>query len=296
MHCRNCGASLHFVLVDLGSSPLSNAYLTQVTMRRPEKWFPLRVLVCQECWLVQAESYSRAAEIFNDEYAYFSSFSDAWLQHAEAYFIAISEELGLTSTSFVVEIASNDGYLLKHFVAAGVPCLGIEPTASTASAARLAGVPTVERFFGESFALEVRDEHRAADLVIGNNVFAHVPDPIDFLIGIERLLTDSGIATLEFPHLVNLVQQNQFDTIYHEHFAYLSLTATRAMAERAGLQVFRVEDLATHGGSIRVYFQRSETGVHAVHESVDALLAREETLGIDSTEFYSHLQESALQA
>ena len=283
-------------MIDLGSAPLSNAYLTAVTLRRPEKWFPLRVLVCEQCWLVQAEAYSRAAEIFNDEYAYFSSFSDAWLRHAEAYAAMITEKLDLDSRSFVVEIASNDGYLLKHFVNAGVPCLGIEPTASTAAAARLAGVPTVERFFGLDFAVELRTQRGPADLIVGNNVFAHVPDPIDFLRGTQALLKDSGIATLEFPHLVNLIQLNQFDTIYHEHFAYLSLTATAAMADRAGLEVFKVEDLATHGGSLRVYLQSKDRGTRIVDSSVTELLRQENTLGIDTTAFYSRLESSAVRA
>lgn len=296
MQCRNCGAAVRLQLIDLGSAPLSNAYLTAVTLRRPEKWFPLRVLVCEQCWLVQAEAYSRAAEIFNDEYAYFSSFSDAWLRHAEAYAAMITEKLDLDSRSFVVEIASNDGYLLKHFVNAGVPCLGIEPTASTAAAARLAGVPTVERFFGLDFAVELRTQRGPADLIVGNNVFAHVPDPIDFLRGTQALLKDSGIATLEFPHLVNLIQLNQFDTIYHEHFAYLSLTATAAMADRAGLEVFKVEDLATHGGSLRVYLQSKDRGTRIVDSSVTELLRQENTLGIDTTAFYSRLESSAVRA
>jgi len=185
MKCRNCGTILEMVLIDLGSSPLSNAYLTTIELRRPEKWFPLRVLVCQTCWLVQAESYSQATEIFTDEYAYFSSFSDAWLTHSQKYFEYVKEQYELDGSSFVLEVASNDGYLLQHFVGDGIPCLGVEPTASTAAAARAKGVPTIERFFGEDLAMEIVEEQGRADLWIGNNVLAHVPDPQDFLNGVR---------------------------------------------------------------------------------------------------------------
>jgi SAM-dependent methyltransferase len=293
MKCRNCAADLHLVLIDLGSAPLSNAYLTRITARRPEKWFPLRVLVCESCWLVQAEAYSRAAEIFNDEYAYFSSFSEAWLTHSERYATHITDELDLNAQSFVVEVASNDGYLLKHFVRGGVPCLGIEPTASTAAAARLAGVPTLEQFFGEALAQDIALDYGHADLIVGNNVFAHVPDPHDFLRGVQALLKEDGVATFEFPHLVNLIAFNQFDTIYHEHFAYLSLTATVDMAQRCGLTVFKVEDLATHGGSLRVYMQPMNSTRYLVDDSVIALLERERATGVFTRDFYSTLQTAA---
>jgi len=218
------------------------------------------------------------------------------MAHAHTYFNESVNTLKLDSNSFVVEVASNDGYLLRHFVEAGIPSLGIEPTASTAAAARLVGVPTLERFFGLELATEIASQHGYADLIVGNNVFAHVPNPLDFLAGIAALLKPGGVATLEFPHLINLVQQNQFDTIYHEHFAYLSLTATVSMAEKCNLEIFRVEDLATHGGSLRVHLQNKSSQRRSLDSSVLDLLNREQSLGIQGTSFYSRLQEAALIA
>ncbi len=290
MKCRNCGAKLDLVLIDLGSAPLSNAYLTPITLRRPEKWFPLRVLVCESCWLVQAEAYSRAAEIFNDEYAYFSSFSDEWMRHSRQYVNDVSEEFAIGESSFVVEVASNDGYLLKNFVDSNIPCLGIEPTASTAAAARSKGVPTLERFFGEELAAEIIAGHGHADLVAANNVLAHVPEPRDFLNGVSALLADDGVATFEFPHLMNLVQQNQFDTIYHEHFAYLSFTAAVDLMTRSRLTVFRVQELTTHGGSLRVFTQPTGRGTLRIEASVDELLRRESDANMLSVQFYAGFQ------
>jgi SAM-dependent methyltransferase len=295
MKCRNCETTLELVLIDLGSSPLSNAYLTEVTMRRPEKWFPLRVLVCQQCWLVQAEAYSRAAEIFNDEYAYFSSFSDGWRTHSQKYFEYVKEQYQLSSSSFVLEVASNDGYLLQHFVGDGIPCLGVEPTASTAAVARSKGVPTIERFFGEELALEIVEEQGLADLWIGNNVLAHVPDPQDFLNGVRISLKDTGIATFEFPHLMNLIEGRQFDTIYHEHFSYLSFTATADLMQRSGLQVFRVDELPTHGGSLRVYARVTGKCFAPVEASVQELLDREHEAGMLSADYYEGFHEEALK-
>jgi len=295
MKCRNCGTTLEMVLIDLGSSPLSNAYLTAITLRRPEKWFPLRVLVCQKCWLVQAEAYSRAAEIFNDEYAYFSSFSDAWMTHSKEYFEYVRKQYRLDSSSFVLEVASNDGYLLQHFVGAGIPCLGVEPTASTAAAARAKGVPTVERFFGEDLAMEIVDEQGLADLWIGNNVLAHVPDPQDFLNGVRISLKETGIATFEFPHLMNLIEGHQFDTIYHEHFAYLSFSATVDLMQRSGLQVFRVDELPTHGGSLRVFAQVAGKGLAPLETSAMDLLDREHQAGMLHADYYTGFQEKALK-
>ena len=224
MKCRHCGAEVHLTLIDLGSAPPSNAYLTKLTMRRPEKWFPLKVLVCESCWLVQAEAYSRAAELFNDEYAYFSSFSAIWLAHAEQYLQAVVERFGLNSDSHVVEVASNDGYLLQYVKQRGIPCLGIEPTAGTAAAARLKGIETLEEFFGVNLAQKLVDQGRQADLMVANNVLAHVPDINDFVKGFALLLKPEGVATFEFPHLMQLIEQKQFDTIYHEHFSYLSFS------------------------------------------------------------------------
>lgn len=295
MECRNCGSALEMVLLDLGSSPLSNAYLTDASLRRSEKWFPLRVLVCQKCWLVQAEAYSLAAEIFNDEYSYFSSFSDAWMNHSQKYFEYIMGQYQLTRSSFVLEVASNDGYLLQHFVRAGIPCLGVEPTGSTAAAARAKGVPTIERFFGEELALEIVETQGRADLWIGNNVLAHVPDPKDFLDGVRISLKDTGVATFEFPHLMKLIDGYQFDTIYHEHFSYLSFSATVNLMERSGLQIFRVEELPTHGGSLRVFVRvATETGT-SVENSVPELLDLEQKVGILSDDYYAGFQKEALK-
>jgi len=291
--CRNCRASLHLVLIDLGSAPLSNAYLTTITLRRPEKWFPLRVLVCETCWLVQAEAYSRAAEIFSEDYAYFSSFSDAWMSHARQYVDDITAEFNLSQSSFVVEVASNDGYLLKNFVDMKIPCLGVEPTASTAAAARAKGVVTIERFFGADLASEIVELEGHADLLVANNVLAHVPEPHDFLDGVRILLDDSGISTFEFPHLLNLIEKKQFDTIYHEHFAYLSFTATTDLMTRSGLSVFRVQELPTHGGSLRVFAQKAGSGSRKVENSVQELMQRENDSKMLSPDFCNGFQENA---
>ena len=296
MRCRNCSTQLEHVVIDLGSAPLSNAYLTNITLRRPEKWFPLRVLVCEKCWLVQAEAYSRAAEIFNDEYAYFSSFSETWLQHSQAFQKEITKDLGLNSDSFVVEIASNDGYLLQYFLQADIPCLGVEPTASTANAARARGIPTLEVFFSTDIAQSIVDEYGSADLVVGNNVLAHVPDPRDFLDGVALLLGETGLATFEFPHLLNLLTLNQFDTIYHEHFSYFSVTAVKDLLERSGLKLIRIRELETHGGSLRIHAAPVSDERSAADPSVAQVVTRERQAGLDSLEAYTRLQASADRA
>lgn len=296
MKCRNCSTLLEHVVIDLGSAPLSNAYLSNITIRRPERWFPLRVLVCQKCWLVQAEAYSRAADIFNDEYAYFSSFSETWLRHSRAFQKKITREIGLDADSFVVEIASNDGYLLQYFLEAGVPCLGVEPTASTANAARAKGITTLEVFFTSSVAEKIRDEHGPANLIVGNNVLAHVPDPRDFLDGVAALLAKGGVATFEFPHLLNLLAFNQFDTIYHEHFSYFSVAAVQDLLERSNLKLVRIEELDTHGGSLRIYATPAPDGRMDPDPSVDEMLARERQAGLDSLRTYASLQAMADRA
>jgi hypothetical protein len=281
------------VLVDLGSAPPSNAYLTSVTLRRPEKHFPLRVFVCEQCWLVQAEDYSRAAELFNDEYAYFSSFSAAWLEHSRAYTDLVVERFGINKDSFVVEVASNDGYLLQFFKDRSIPCLGIEPTSSTASAARLKGIDTLEKFFGIDLATELVESGKRANLMAANNVLAHVPEINDFVTGFQILLADDGVATFEFPHLMKLIAEHQFDTIYHEHFSYLSFTTVCDIFEKCGLTVFDVQDLSTHGGSLRVFAQRTDTGRHSVTESVSDLKELERSLGMKSQAFYEGFQNVA---
>ena len=293
MKCRHCDSELTFELIDLGAAPPSNAYLTAVSLRRPEKWFPLRVLVCETCWLVQAESYSRAAELFNDEYAYFSSFSDAWLEHSKRYVEKTVSRFGLDQSSLVVEIASNDGYLLQYVQQRKIPCIGVEPTASTASASRLKGIETIERFFGTEFAKNMRDDGKSADLMVANNVLAHVPDINDFVQAFSILLKENGVATFEFPHLLKMISENQFDTIYHEHFSYLSFTTVCEIFSKNGLEVFDVEEIGTHGGSLRVYSQKAEVGKQLVSSAVGSLLETENKAGMKSKEFYERFSEAA---
>lgn len=295
MKCRHCHRELTLPLIDLGSAPPSNAYLTKLTMRRPEKWFPLKVLVCESCWLVQAESYSRAAELFNDEYAYFSSFSDQWLKHAQDYVNMMVNRFDLTVDSHVIEVASNDGYLLQYVKQRGIPCLGIEPTASTSAAARLKGIETIEEFFGANLANRLVGQGKQADLMTANNVLAHVPDINDFSAGFAALLKPQGVATFEFPHLMKLIEKIEFDTIYHEHFSYLSFTAVVQIFDRNGLSVFDVEELGTHGGSLRLFAQRKDKGKRQVSAKVTELLNREIAAGMNCTSYYKGFQEHADQ-
>lgn len=293
MKCRHCQRPLRLPLIDLGTAPPSNAYLTHITLRRPEKWFPLKVSVCESCWLVQAEAYSRAAELFNEEYAYFSSFSTEWLRHAETYVTDMAERFGLTADSRVVEVASNDGYLLQFVRRRGIRCLGIEPTASTAAASRLKGIETIEEFFGVDLAERLAADGWRADLMAANNVLAHVPDINDFAAGFAALLKPAGVATFEFPHLMNLIEGCQFDTIYHEHFSYLSLTTVRTVFAAGGLTVFDVEEHPTHGGSLRVFAQRTDTGAHPATARLAALLERERLSGLHAAAYYAGFQDQA---
>lgn len=287
--CRHCCAPLTLKFVDLVSAPLSNAYLTWQALQAPERWYPLRVLVCIECWLVQTDDHTYAADIFTNEYAYLSSYSRTWLEHAERYVVRMVELLDLGARSFVVELGSNDGYLLQYVIGRSIPCLGIEPTASTAASARSKGVEVVERFFGVEVARELVSQGRQADLVVANNVLAHVPEINDFVSGTALLLKDSGVATFEFPHLLNLVTYNQFDTIYHEHYSYLSLVAVKRIFEKGGLEVFDIEEIPTHGGSLRVYAQK-KPGRRMIHESVRALENREQSAGLATTAYYAGFQ------
>ena len=293
MKCQHCQSQITRTLIDLGSAPPSNAYLTYVTLRRPEKWFPLKVVVCDSCWLVQAEAYSRAAELFNEEYAYFSSFSFQWLKHAESYVHDMVERFALSSESLIIEVASNDGYLLQYVKDRGIKCLGIEPTASTAAAARLKGIDTIEEFFGTELATRLASSGQQADLMAANNVLAHVPDINDFVKGFSILLKPCGIATFEFPHLLNLIKEVQFDTIYHEHFSYLSLHTVNAIFSANGLSVFDVEEHPTHGGSLRVFAQRADTGKQASTDRLREMLQREELAGMRSGAFYADFQSKA---
>jgi SAM-dependent methyltransferase len=290
MKCRHCDSELKLPLVDLGSAPPSNAYLTEQTLHAPEKWFPLRVLVCEHCWLVQTEDFAQANELFDAEYAYFSGFSSSWLAHSERYVTDMVARFDLRADSHVVEVAANDGYLLQYVKARSIPCTGVEPTASTAAAARDKGIPIVEDFFGVHLAKELAAQGKQADLTVANNVLAHVPDINDFVAGFAVLLKPLGVATFEFPHLLKLIAENQFDTIYHEHFSYLSLTAVTRIFSANGLTVFDVEEHTTHGGSLRVFAQRGDTGEHARSERVDELLEREARKGMLNAANYADFQ------
>ena len=293
MKCRHCGTELTLPFLDLGSAPPSNSYLTSASLHAPEKWYPLRVMVCTECWLVQTEDFADHEELFSADYAYFSSFSDSWLQHARGYVEAMATRFALGAASHVVEVAANDGYLLQYLRERGIACLGVEPTASTAAVARAKGIEIVESFFGRRLASELRAAGKAADLMAANNVLAHVPDINDFVGGFAVLLKENAVATLEFPHLLRLVEGVQFDTVYHEHFSYLSLSAVARIFERNGLRVCDVEELPTHGGSLRVFAQRADTGSLPVAAAVAEMLARERAAGMTAADYYHDFQPRA---
>jgi hypothetical protein len=292
MKCRHCRLELEHPFLDLGYAPPSNAYLSAQALTAPEVTYPLRLQVCAHCWLVQTEDYAAAEELFSPDYAYFSSVSQGWLTHAAQHSAAMIARQKLDRSSFVIEVASNDGYLLRNFVAAGIPCLGIEPTASTAAAAEKLGVPTLRKFFGAALGVELAREGRAADVIFGNNVYAHVPDINDFTLGLRHALKRGGTISLEFPHLMRLILETQFDTVYHEHFSYLSLTAVTRIFRAAGLKVFDVEEIPTHGGSLRIY------GAHADDPRPDTsavarILAAERAAGLTSLEVYGAFQRRA---
>jgi len=293
--CRFCGAPLRRTFVDLGMSPLCETYPSASDLNRGEIYYPLHVYVCERCFLVQLEQYESAENIFSD-YAYFSSYSDSWLKHCENYCDKMIERLALGKHSFVVEVASNDGYLLQYFVRRQVPVLGIEPAANVARVAVEKGVPTLVRFFGVQMATELAAEGRCADLILGNNVLAQVPDLNDFVEGLKILLKPAGVLTLEFPHLLRLIECNEFDTIYHEHFSYFSMLTTVRILEAHGLKMFDVEELSTHGGSLRVYACRAEDQTHEIEASVEELIAEEKRAGLASAEGYAsfgqHVKET----
>lgn len=291
MKCRHCGSALQ-PFADLGSAPPSNAYLTAHQLDRPERWYPLRVAVCETCWLVQTEDFAEAGALFDADYAYFSAISKSWLAHAERYVAGMVDRFGLGSDSHVVEVAANDGYLLQYVRERGIPCLGVEPTRSTADAARARGIEIVEAFFGSDLAARLVAQGKAADLTAANNVLAHVPDINDFVSGFATLLKPQGVSTFEFPHLMRLISERQFDTIYHEHFSYLSLTAIERIFAANGLSVFDVEEHPTHGGSLRVFAQRADTGQQPVSERVPAMLLQEREAGMTGPEYYKGFQAS----
>ena len=293
MKCRHCGGQHLVPFLDLGTAPPSNSYLPREALSRPELWYPLVIRACTTCWLVQTEDFAERETFFSENYAYFSSFSSSWLAHSKAYVAAMAERFGLDASARVVEVAANDGYLLQYVKERGIACLGVEPTANTAKAARDKGIEIVEAFFGEALAEELAAAGWSADLTAANNVLAHVPDINDFVRGFARLLKPAGVATFEFPHLMNMVAEAQFDTAYHEHYSYLSLTAVRRIFAENGLTVFDVETTPWHGGSLRVFACRTDHAAHAITGRVAAMLAREEAAGMLSEAYYTGFQAAA---
>jgi SAM-dependent methyltransferase len=290
--CRHCHAALADVFIDLGAAPPSNAFLRDQDLTRPELHFPLKVYTCRDCRLVQVDEVQRHDALFSDDYVYFSSFSASWLAHARRYVAEVAARLALGAESLVMEVASNDGYLLQYVQQRGIPCVGVEPTASTARVAREKGIESLEAFFGEAFARRFAGERRQADLVLGNNVLAHVPDINDFVAGLREALAPGGTVTVEFPHLLQLVQQCQFDTVYHEHFSYLSLHTVQRIFAMRGLAVWDVQVLPTHGGSLRVWAQHA-ANPRPAQASVDAMLRAEAAAGMLEPAFYRGLQRQA---
>jgi len=288
--CRFCGSRLRITFVDLGMSPICNDNLQPEDVRKMEPFYPLRAYVCEECFLVQIEEYVAPEELFKD-YDYFSSYSDTWLEHARAYTDAMIERFGFNHTSRVIELGSNDGYLLQYFLARHIPVLGVEPAANVAERALKKGITTIIEFFGQRTATEIREEYGEADLIVGNNVLAHTPDLNDFVGGMKLLLRPEGVITLEFPHLMRLVEGNQFDTIYHEHFSYLSFLTVERIFAAHGLTLFDVEELGTHGGSLRIYAAHTECDRHAVTARVGKLKERELAWGVENLETYTSFAE-----
>lgn len=293
MNCRNCGMKLEYCVLDLGTSPPANAYLRLEDLNKPERWYPLRLLLCDGCGLVQTEDFLERETLFTPDYAYFSSYSSTWLKHAKKLFEMAKERFELCNKSFVLEVASNDGYLLQYVKSAGIPCLGIEPTLATAEVAQSKGIETIVDFFGFELACKLRSSGIKADLIFAINVLAHVPDINDFVKGFKEILKPQGVVIFEFQYLVPLVKNCFFDTVYHEHYSYLSLKTVAEILEKYGLSVFDVELLSTQGGSLRVYAQREDTGKREVTERVKEMLLEEEKLGVHRREFYAHLQMRA---
>ena len=291
-HCRSCGAPLTVTFIDLGLSPPANGLTEPADAGRGESFYPLHAYVCEACFLVQLDVFETPEQIFR-EYSYFSSYSTSWLEHAERYVDAMLTQRGIAPGQRVVELASNDGYLLQYFIRAGVEVLGIDPASNVAAVARERGVPTLDEFFGREVAARVAEEHGQADLMVANNVLAHVPDINDFVGGIARLLAPGGFVTIEFPHLLNLIEGVQFDTIYHEHFSYLSVLALAPLFARHGLEIFDVEEIPTHGGSLRIF--AGHTARHPVAATVAALLAKERAHGLDRLDTYPAFGEEVMR-
>lgn len=289
--CRFCNNILSTPFLDLGLSPLCQTQISPEQLNHGEAFYPLRVMVCNQCYLVQIDEYVKPDVIFSSDYPYFSSYSDSWVKHAAKYVEKMKSNFTINSRSFVVEIASNDGYLLQHFVSSQVPCLGIEPAHGVAEAAREKGVETISKFFGKQTASDVVNSHGQADLVLGNNVLAHVPDLNDFVAGLQLLIKDSGVITMEFPHLIRLMAENQFDTIYHEHFSYFSFSTVERVFSHHGLHIFDVEELPTHGGSLRIYAGKQGNPAQPRTERARELLNRENADGVNSLKFYENFEE-----
>jgi len=289
MNCRFCKTNLNNIFVDLINSPASNSFLTKEQLDKPEKFYPLKIYVCKECKLVQIDEYKSSDDIFDKDYAYFSSYSTSWLKHAKDYVEMISDKLRLNNQSLVTEIASNDGYLLQYFKAKEINCIGIEPTNSTATVAKEKGIAVIEDFFGTILAQTLKK----SDLILGNNVLAHVPDINDFVKGMQIALKENGTITMEFPHLLNIIKENQFDTIYHEHFSYLSFYTVQQIFEAQGLKLYDVEKLSTHGGSLRIYATHVENSNINILDNVKKLLEEEKIFGLLDMEIYKNFQEKA---
>lgn len=295
MKCRFCDSELTHIFIDIVNAPPSNSFLTKEQLNEPETFYPLKLFVCDKCFLVQIDEYKKSGEIFNQEYAYFSSFSTSWLDHAKRYVDMITDRLLLDAKSRVMEIASNDGYLLQYFKEKQIPCLGIEPSANTAQAAREKGIETLEEFFSAEFAVSFAQKGKKADLIVGNNVLAHVPDINDFVKGLKIALNPGGVITMEFPHLMRLVEQNQFDTIYHEHFSYLSFHTVREIFAIQELEIFDVEELPTHGGSLRIYARHNNGESKSISPSIPHFLKKESAAGMLELNYYLNFQTIANQ-
>ncbi len=295
MQCRFCKTQLEHVFIDLINSPASNSFLTQEQLNEPETFYPLKVYTCHKCFLVQVDEYKKSDAIFDSNYVYFSSYSTSWLQHASNYADKMTERFDYNQNSQVIEIASNDGYLLQYFLQKGIKVMGIEPTANTAEVAIEKGIKTIIEFFGTELADRLRNSWDVkADLLLGNNVLAHVPDIVDFVAGMKIILADEGVVTMEFPHLMQLVDNNQFDTIYHEHFSYLSFYTVKQIFEAQGLQMFDVEELPTHGGSLRIYAKHAADNSKPVTPAVENMLQKETAKGLNTLAYYDNFQQKAL--
>lgn len=295
MQCRFCKTELTHDFIDLVNSPASNSFLTAEQLNEPETFYPLKVYTCHKCFLVQVDEYKKSDAIFDSDYVYFSSYSTSWLKHAKAYTEMMTRRFGYTKDSLVIEIASNDGYLLQYFHENNIPVLGIEPTANTAEVAKRKGIDSVNDFFSVRLAKELLGKNIKADLLLGNNVLAHVPDIVDFVGGMKLVLKDNGVITMEFPHLMQLVDNNQFDTIYHEHFSYLSFTTVKQIFESQGLAMFDVDQVPTHGGSLRIYAKHMDDASKEISPNVKALLDLEASKGMNGLAYYNGFQEKAMK-